>query len=42
MSGNVISGTLGRIDITGWDNVNDYKRKVLQKFVDNDAQLKEL
>ena len=39
--GNDISGTLGQIDITGW-NVNDDKRKSLQQFVNNDAQLKEL
>ena len=36
-----VSGTLGRIDITGWD-VNDDKRQNLQLFVNNDAQLKEL
>ena len=36
-----VSGILGRINITGW-NVNDDKRKSLQLFVNNDAQLKTL
>ena len=37
-----VSGALGKIDITGWENVYDDKRKELQQFVNNDAQLQVL